>query len=389
MAAHAAAVEEHKAKYRAALAKYKEQTQREREDVVSLGGLYILGTERHESRRIDNQLRGRAGRQGDTGGSKFYLSLEDDLMRIFGSDRIQGLMERLGMQEGEVIEHKWLSKAIENAQKRVEGHNFDMRKNLLEYDDVMNQQRKTIYRLRRQVLAAGAGIALVEYEEEKKTKQKIRSERTITFDDFKEMVLDALEDVIVGMTDTYASARNPAAWDLPALQRAVKETFGQDMTFQASGTPEEIQEQIYRVVEKIYVERQNSYGESWHHFSQLSYLQTIDQMWKDHLLAMDHLRQGIGLRGYGQKDPKLEYKREGYDGFVKMLASIKVQFISMITRAQPRNAEDDSERQDDRAAPLHRLPPDASGEISGAIESRRRRNTRPSAVCASAARSSV
>ncbi|MBL8952244.1 MAG: preprotein translocase subunit SecA [Myxococcaceae bacterium] len=344
LTAHNAAVAEHKAKFEAALARFKEQTQREREEVVGLGGLFILGTERHESRRIDNQLRGRAGRQGDAGVSKFYMSLEDDLMRIFGSERIQGLMERLGMEEGEVIEHKWLSRAIENAQKRVEGHNFDIRKNLLEYDDVMNQQRKTIYRLRRQVLAAGAGVSLVEFEEDKKTKAKIRSERTITFADFKEMVLDALEDVIFGLTDTYAASRNPNTWDLEALQRGVKETFNVEMKFQPTGKPEDIQEQIYRVAEKTYLDREKDYGDEWHRFCQLRYLATIDQMWKDHLLAMDHLRQGIGLRGYGQKDPKLEYKREGYDGFIKMLAAIKVQFVSQVMRAQPRDAQEDSER---------------------------------------------
>ncbi len=344
LTAHNAAVAEHKAKFETTLAKFKEQTQREREEVVGLGGLFILGTERHESRRIDNQLRGRAGRQGDPGVSKFYMSLEDDLMRIFGSERIQGLMERLGMEEGEVIEHKWLSRAIENAQKRVEGHNFDIRKNLLEYDDVMNQQRKTIYRLRRQVLAAGAGISLIEYEEDKKTKEKIRSERTVSFADFKEMVLDALEDVIVGLTDTFAASRNPNTWDLDALQRGVKETFNVEMKFQPTGKPEDIQEQIYRVAEKTYLDRERDYGDEWHRFCQLRYLATIDQMWKDHLLAMDHLRQGIGLRGYGQKDPKLEYKREGYDGFIKMLAAIKVQFVSQVMRAQPRDAQEDSER---------------------------------------------
>jgi preprotein translocase subunit SecA len=344
MAAFEAALTEHKKKHETALAKFKDQVQKEREEVVGLGGLFILGTERHESRRIDNQLRGRAGRQGDAGVSKFYMSLEDDLMRIFGSERIQSLMERLGMQEGEVIEHKWLTKAIENAQKRVEGHNFDIRKNLLEYDDVMNQQRKTIYKLRRQVLAAGAGIALVEYEEDKKTKQKIRSETTISFADFKEIVLDALEDVIVGLTDTYTAARNPNTWDLEALGRAVKDIFNVDMKFQASGTAEDIQEQIYRVAERTYLDREKDYADEWHRFCQLRYLATIDQMWKDHLLAMDHLRQGIGLRGYGQKDPKLEYKREGYDGFIKMLAAIKVQFISQVMRAQPRDAQEDTER---------------------------------------------
>jgi preprotein translocase subunit SecA len=344
LTAYEAALAEHKKKHESALAKYKDQVAKERDEVVGLGGLFILGTERHESRRIDNQLRGRAGRQGDPGVSKFYMSLEDDLMRIFGSERIQGLMERLGMQEGEVIEHKWLSKAIENAQMRVEGHNFDIRKNLLEYDDVMNQQRKTIYKLRRQVLAAGAGLALVEYEEDKKTKQKIRSERTISFPDFKEMVLDALEDVIVGLTDTYASARNPNTWDLEALQRSVKDIFNVDMKFQAAGKSEDVQEQLYRVAERTYLDREKDYGDEWHRFCQLRYLATIDQMWKDHLLGMDHLRQGIGLRGYGQKDPKLEYKREGYEGFIKMLADIKVQFISQVMRAQPRDAQEDTER---------------------------------------------
>ncbi len=343
LTAHQQALEEWKKKHDAAVAKFKEITSKERAEVVAMGGLFILGTERHESRRIDNQLRGRAGRQGDAGVSKFYLSLEDDLMRIFGSERLQGLMERLGMEEGEVIEHRWLSRAIENAQKRVEAHNFDIRKNLLEYDDVMNQQRKTIYKLRRQVLAAGAGVPMVEYDEDKKTKMKIRSEREVSLKDFKELVLDALEDVIVNLTETYASKTNPATWDLEALQRSVKEAFNVEMSFQPTGTREELQDQIYRRVEKIYLDREKDYGDDWHRFCQVRYLATIDQMWKDHLLAMDHLRQGIGLRGYGQKDPKLEYKREGYEGFIQMLGSIKVQFISQIMRAQPRNASDAEE----------------------------------------------
>ena len=346
-AVHEQALKDHQARFDAALQKYKAQCEKERAEVVALGGLFVLGTERHESRRIDNQLRGRSGRQGDSGVSRFYLSLEDDLMRIFGSERIQGLMERLGMEEGEVIEHRWLSKAIENAQKRVEGHNFDIRKNLLEYDDVMNQQRKTIYRLRREVLAAGAGLPLVEFDENKKTRAKIRSERTVTWKDFRELVLDAVEDVIVGLTDTYASKRNPASWDLEALARSIKETFNQDMTFQQQGRPEDLQEQIYRVVEKVYTDREKDYGDEWHRFCQLRYLATIDQLWKDHLLGMDHLRQGIGLRGYGQKDPKLEYKREGYTSFVRMLAETKSAFVSQVLRAQPRSAQDaheDSER---------------------------------------------
>ncbi|MCC6335891.1 MAG: preprotein translocase subunit SecA [Myxococcales bacterium] len=331
-------------RFEQALAKFKAQCEAERDEVKGLGGLFILGTERHESRRIDNQLRGRAGRQGDPGMSRFYLSLEDDLMRIFGGDRITSLMETMGMKEDEVIEHRFLSRAIENAQKRVEGHNFDMRKTLLEYDDVMNQQRRTIYSLRRQVLAAGAGMPLVEFTEDKKTRVKTRSEKTVTWTDFRETVLDAVEDAIVALTDTYCPTKNPSTWNLTALANEVKAVFNQDMSFQPQGTVEELQEQIYQRVEKLYVDREKDYGEDWHRFCQLRYLATIDQLWKDHLLAMDHLRQGIGLRGYGQKDPKIEYKKEGYEGFIRMLDSIKSTFVSQIMRAQPRDASEDAER---------------------------------------------
>jgi len=345
LAPYQQALSDHAHRYQAALAKYTQQTKAEHDEVVSLGGLFILGTERHESRRIDNQLRGRSGRQGDPGASRFYLSLEDDLMRIFGSERISGLMDRLGMQEGEVIEHKWLSKAIENAQKRVEGHNFDIRKNLLEYDDVMNQQRRTIYKLRRQVLAAGAGIPLVEYDEDKKTKVKIRSERLLNWPDFREMVLDAVEDTIVAATEAYCPRNNPNTWDVEALKRAVRDIFNAEMGFNASGTVEEVQEQIYRVVEKLYTEREQEFGDDFHRFAQVRFLATIDQLWKDHLLAMDHLRQGIGLRGYGQKDPKQEYKKEGYEGFIQMLGAIKQGFVSQLMRVQRSTSEDTARMQ--------------------------------------------
>ncbi|MFL5354585.1 preprotein translocase subunit SecA [Archangium sp.] len=338
MTGYQQALAEHKQRFDAALAKYKEQTQKEREEVVAAGGLYIIGTERHESRRIDNQLRGRAGRQGDPGGSRFYLSLEDDLMRIFGSERISGLMERLGMEEGEVIEHVWLSRAIESAQRRVEGHNFDIRKNLLEYDDVMNQQRRTIYKLRRQVLAAGAGIPLVEYEEDKKTRVKTRSEQTVSWADYKEMILDAVEDVIVSLTDTYCPSRNPASWDLEALSRGVKETLNLELSFLKASSREEVQEDIYKAAEKVIQEREEEFGEEFLRFLQVRYLVTIDTLWKDHLLAMDHLRQGIGLRGYGQKDPKQEYKKEGYNGFMQMLGAISSQFVSQMMRVQAKAA---------------------------------------------------
>ena len=340
-------VEQHaawKAQYERSLTEFKAQCEKERDEVRGLGGLFILGTERHESRRIDNQLRGRAGRQGDPGMSKFYLSLEDDLMRIFGGERITSLMETMGMKEDEVIEHSLLSRAIENAQKRVEGHNFDIRKNLLEYDDVMNQQRRTIYGLRREVLAAGAGVPLIEFTEDKKTKVKTRSEKTVSWADFREMVLDAVEDTIVGITDLYAAKKNAEAWDVNALKAEVKNAFNVEMTFQHQGTVEELQEMIFKRVERLYVDREKDYGEDWHRFCQLRYLNTIDQLWKDHLLGMDHLRQGIGLRGYGQKDPKVEYKKEGYAGFIRMLQLIKTTFVSQVMRAQPRDANEDTER---------------------------------------------
>ncbi len=342
--AHRAAVADWEKRLERALEKYRGETTREKEDVLAAGGLFILGTERHESRRIDNQLRGRAGRQGDPGASKFFMSLEDDLMRIFGSERISGLMERMGMQEGEVIEHKFLSKAIENAQKRVEGHNFDIRKNLLEYDDVMNQQRRTIYKLRRRVLAAGAGVALVEYDEDKKTKAKIRSEHTVTWDDFREMLFDALEDVVLAITGTWAGAKNPDTWDVPALTRAVKDNLNLEMGFQGSGGQDELQQQIYQAAEKVLRTREEEFGDDFRVFARNRYLATIDQLWKDHLLAMDHLRQGIGLRAYGQRDPKQAYKKEGYDGFMQMLSAINHQLISQLMRVQGRAQAEEAAR---------------------------------------------
>jgi preprotein translocase subunit SecA len=383
-AAHRATVVEWEKRLEKAMEKAREQTAREKEEVLAAGGLFILGTERHESRRIDNQLRGRSGRQGDPGVSKFFLSLEDDLMRIFGSERISGLMERMGMQEGEVIEHRYLSKAIESAQKRVEGHNFDIRKNLLEYDDVMNQQRRTIYKLRRRVLAAGAGVALVEYDEDKKTKAKIRSEHTITWDDFREMLLDALEDVVLSITGTWAGAKNPDTWDVPDLTKAVKENLNLEMGFGGSGSQEELQQQIYQAAEKVLRTREEEFGDDFRVFARNRYLATIDQLWKDHLLAMDHLRQGIGLRAYGQRDPKQAYKKEGYEGFMQMLSAINHQLISQLMRVQGRaQAEEaarlqrqmqararqytegraDSEGRPEKSAPTARSPAKAAAKV--------------------------
>jgi preprotein translocase subunit SecA len=195
------------------------------------------------------------------------------------------------------------------------------------------------------VLAAGAGVPLVEFTEDKKTRVKTRSEKTVSWADFREMVLDAVEDAIVRMTETYAPKPNPETWDVEALQREVKAVFNVEMTFQRQGTVESLQEQIFQRAERLYVDRERDYAEEWHRFCQLRYLNTIDQLWKDHLLGMDHLRQGIGLRGYGQKDPKVEYKKEGYAGFIRMLDQIKTTFVSEVMRAQPRDAGQEADRQ--------------------------------------------
>ncbi|HVI92504.1 MAG TPA: preprotein translocase subunit SecA, partial [Anaeromyxobacter sp.] len=342
----------------------KASTSAEHGEVVALGGLHIVGTERHESRRIDNQLRGRAGRQGDPGSSIFYLSLEDDLMRIFGSERIQGLMTRMGMKEGEQIEHPWLTKAIEGAQKKVEAHNFDIRKNLLEYDDVMNQQRRSIYRLRRMVLGFGAGVPVVEYDEEPKTRKKIRKEQVFTWADAQEHMLDLVEDIVVDMVG--ASCPNRLAdWDLSVLAANVKDQFGIEMKFsppagKAADARKSLEEQIFNVVEKLYRAKEGELGVDaegvpvLRRYEQWLYLQAIDQQWKDHLLSMDHLRQGIGLRGYGQKDPKQEYKKEGYEMFVQMTWRVKSAVIGNLLRLQLVRQESAQEIEQKRLAAQRR-----------------------------------
>ncbi|WP_242356279.1 MULTISPECIES: preprotein translocase subunit SecA [Anaeromyxobacter] len=341
-----------------------QQTGAEHEEVVGLGGLHIVGTERHESRRIDNQLRGRAGRQGDPGSSIFYLSLEDELMRIFGSERIQGLMSRMGMKDGEQIEHPWLTKAIEGAQKKVEAHNFDIRKNLLEYDDVMNQQRRSIYGLRRRVLGFGAGIPVVEFDEDPKTKKKTRREQVFTWVDQREHMLDLVEDLVLDMVG--ASCPNRVSdWNLDGLSAMVKEQFGVDMKFalptgKAAEARHEIEEQVYAVVEKAYRQKEAELGTDadgvavLRRYEQWLYLQAIDQQWKDHLLSMDHLRQGIGLRGYGQKDPKQEYKKEGYEMFVQMTWRVKSAVIGNLLRLQLVRQESAEEIEQKRLAAQRR-----------------------------------
>jgi preprotein translocase subunit SecA len=292
-------------------AHYKAQCDAEHERVVSLGGLHIIGTERHEARRIDNQLRGRAGRQGDPGSSRFYLSLEDDLMRIFGSDRISGLMERLGMEEGVPIEHGMVTRAIERAQKQVEGQNFSIRKHLLEYDDVMNKQRESIYTLRRQLLEG---------------RVKVDEEEVL---DSRAYLFSISEDLLDSLIDTYCPEdQEPEEWDLEALRREAGRSFGLEpaevgaLEF-AGRTAGQIRDSIWAVAKQKYEEKEAVVGrEVLERVERDIMLQVVDTQWKDHLYSLDHLKEGIGLRGYGQRDPLVEYKKESFALFQDMKARI-------------------------------------------------------------------
>ena len=293
--------------------------------VVEVGGLHILGTSRHESRRIDNQLRGRSGRQGDPGSSRFYLSLEDDLLRIFGSDRISAIMNKLGMEEDEPIEHGMISRAIENAQRKVESHNFDIRKHLLEYDDVMNKQREIIYRQRRDVLAD---------------------------EDVVQVVQDMFEDMVDGVVAEFHQDKiDSHEWDWVAFKERMVEVF-----HRAPEWPEEelrgLNLESFRAktldfVRAAYGEQDQVNGpETQRQIEKLIILQVVDSHWKDHLLSMDHLKEGIGLRGYGQKNPLNEYKREGFQLFQDMVERVKAQTVSSLMRVRVVR-EDDVERMEE------------------------------------------
>ncbi len=288
-------------------------TKKDYQKVIGVSGLHVLGTERHESRRIDNQLRGRSGRQGDPGTSRFYLSLEDDLLRIFGSQRISGVMSRLGMEEGQPIEHSLISRAIENAQKRVEAHNFDIRKHLLEYDDVMNKQREVIYDQRRQVLSQ---------EGVDKEIQEIISE-------LAENLVDSIAD-----PKTYSEE-----WDYRHLNESLMRhfAFGVDIRPEEASTMtrEKLLEKVMARVKENYERKQIDFGsEALAQLQKAIYLQSIDTLWKDHLLAMDHLKEGIGLRGYGQRNPLQEYQKEGYEMFMELISRIKEETIQKIFHIQ-------------------------------------------------------
>ena len=304
----------------AAIEKAKSTWQPRHDAVLASGGLHIIGTERHESRRIDNQLRGRSGRQGDAGSSRFYLSLEDSLMRIFASDRVSNLMQKLGMQEGEAIEHKWVTKAIENAQRKVEGHNFDIRKHLLEYDDVANDQRKVVYEQRDELMEAES---VVDY------------------------VNDIRDEVVPGVVESYIPTGTlEEQWDLDGLQAELKRLTGED--FDVKGwleenpdLPEEdISTRILETMVASYDGKVVRAGdEQFRRFEKFVMLQSLDEHWKEHLAGMDYLRQSVGLRGYAQKNPKQEYKREAFELFNRMLDEYKREVTSKLATVQIRDAE--------------------------------------------------
>jgi len=302
--------------------KARKQVAQAHDKVVTLGGLHILATERHEARRIDNQLRGRAGRQGDPGSSRFYLSLEDDLMRIFGSDRISGLMQRLGMEEGVPIEHGMVTRAIERAQKQVEGQNFSMRKHLLEYDDVMNKQRVAVYRLRREILEGK---------------------------DEREYVLELAESLVDLNIDRFLSQEvEPSEWDTEGFRRELARQFGLEGDQLRSVdwdqlNRDEIREVLWKLIQDKYQEKEALIGpELMRTHERIVMLQIVDSQWKDHLYAMDHLKEGIGLRGYGQRDPLIEYKKESFQMFEAMWDRIEediVRYLFLLQPARERTSE--------------------------------------------------
>jgi len=297
--------------------------QQEHDDVVRLGGLHILGTERHEARRIDNQLRGRAGRQGDPGSSRFYLSLEDDLMRIFASDRISNIMQSLGMEEGVPIESKLITRQIERAQKQVESRNFEIRKHLLEYDDVMNKQREAIYAIRRELLEGT---------------------------DQREYILNLAEDILTEMIDRHTPRdKHPDQWDLEGLRISVGNQYGIDINnlgidFKEVNYPE-LNEKLIGTIRSRYEEKETRVGSEYMRYQErMIMLQVLDVQWKDHLFALDHLKEGIGLRGYGQRDPLIEYKKESFDMFEALNSRREEETVRYLFLFEPISIEEQRAR---------------------------------------------
>jgi len=310
-----------------------EEWEQDHASVLEKGGLYVIGTERHESRRIDNQLRGRSGRQGDPGETRFYLSMDDTLMRIFGSERISNMMQRVGMEEGEAIESRLVSRVIENAQRKVEGHNFDIRKQLLEYDDVANEQRKLVYGERNELMSA---------------------------DDVSDNIEDMREEVVDQIIDrTIPPQSMPEQWDVAQLEDDLRLEFGVELPVtkwledDKSLYEETLRDRILEGVEETYTAKEDQYGaEIIRHLEKVIMLQTLDTQWKEHLAEMDHLRQGIGLRGYAQKNPKQEYKREAFEMFTAMLDRVKSEVVTVLSKVQLREESevDELERRQQEAA---------------------------------------
>ncbi|WP_421198876.1 preprotein translocase subunit SecA [Aeromonas enteropelogenes] len=318
--------------------------------VLAAGGLHIIGTERHESRRIDNQLRGRSGRQGDPGSSRFYLSMEDTLMRIFASDRVTGMMKKLGMEQGEAIEHPWVTKAIENAQRKVEGRNFDIRKSLLEFDDVANDQRKVVYEQRNELLDT---------------------------DDISETIHVIRDDVYNNVIDEYIPPQSlEEMWDVAGLEARLKGDFSLELPLvkwleeDDKLYEEKLRERILDEARKLYAHKEELVGTAvLRNFEKAVMLQTLDGLWKEHLAAMDHLRQGIHLRGYAQKNPKQEYKRESFDLFTQMLETLKRDVVSILSRVQVQErdveAMEAQQRQQAEAAPRTYTHASAENQLAG------------------------
>jgi len=334
----------------AAHAGAKAQWEARHQTVVASGGLHVIGSERHESRRVDNQLRGRSGRQGDPGSSRFYLSLEDPLMRIFASDRVSTLMQRLGMKEGESIEHPWVTRAIENAQRKVEARNFDIRKQLLEYDNVANDQRRVIYHMRDQLMKS---------------------------EDISETIESARVDAVAELFGQFIPPQTlEEQWDVSGLEESIDREMGVELRIQewldADNRLDEhtLQERVAEELSTVYAGKVEAIGTSvMRHFEKTVMLQVLDDSWKEHLAAMDHLRQGIHLRGYAQKDPKQEYKKEAFEMFTSMIEGIKHEVIGIVSKVQVHSEAEVTRMEEQNRAPVEfeYQHADAPDLVSGVI----------------------
>ena len=313
--------------------------------MLKAGGLHILGTERHESRRIDNQLRGRSGRQGDPGSSRFYISLEDDLLRIFGADRLKGLMGKIGMEDGVPIEHRWISRAIENAQKKVEAHNFDIRKHLLEYDDVMNKQREVVYHRRRELLSP----------------QPLK-------EDVLEMCEAAIEEIVAAHCDV---EKDPESWDWAEIENAFFKQFRFRPNLKEIGAPTRMSaiptissNSRWSPIKALYDQREAEFSpEVMRQIEKIVSLQTLDSLWKDHLLAMDHLKEGIGLRGYAQQNPLVEYQKEGFSMFESLMDVMQKDIVEKVFSVQVQKPQDVQQVQQQQAAKPQRVMMSHGNEV--------------------------